>query len=317
MSELSIEKYDLHKVRNDVYSLETDDEKYIIKTFNNSGLKKKINNFRSGKVTRFDNEIKVYELLETISFKFFNHPKLIKTDNETYIVCEYIKGKEGWDKKLINQENLIAGLLEFQFSKIKVGKSILQKITSMFQRKIPNKIICWSLKLIDRPVDFIKVFKLNVLLLHEIIFYKPRGDCLFTHNDLFRFNNMINTIDGCLYIYDFEFAMLENKWFLIDIYDLSFDLEKLELDIKFFSEYIKQLSNVISLDKCIYYLEKQTRIILIRKILGVSMTAKASLDNKEQCKKFIKEILLNDKKYDNWYTKNIVPICEAVQKEKS
>lgn len=298
--------YEVQKVRGNVYYVKSSKANYIIKTFNCSKHKKIIHDIKGGKATAFENELRVYQSLQNKTFKIFKYPNLVKTDGQSYIVIEYISGNNGWDKNIISNEKLISSLLEFQFSNAKTESNFIKNIMINYHRRIPYKIIRWSPCLIKTPFDVIDWIKCNLILLRCSLCYRGEHEGLFTHNDLFRCNNIISGNDGNMYFYDFEYALYEKKWFLIDIFDLVFNMEKCKIDVELLKEYIKQFSCKLPFAKCECYLEKQTRIILLRKLLGVIISKKVKEDNKKCCRIFIKNILLSDKKYEEWYEENIV-----------
>lgn len=308
MKEMCIEYYNARMIHDEVYYVEAKNEKYIVKINAQSLLRRTINNFFRAKDIAFHNEIWFYRKISEKSYNQFRYPRMIKSDGKNYIVLEYISGTAGWNKAIVSQQQLVNALLEFQFSGIVFEESFIKRTLTKWYRKVPCKAIRWAYKLIKTPADLITWLKCILIVIKGIIVVKKINYHIFNHNDLFYFNNLITGNDGNLYFYDFEYVIAENKWFLTDIFDLSFNLETLELQSELLSEYIRQVACKIGDLNILCHMEMQTRVILIRKLLGVILSRRRKEDNKANCRNFIINILLSEKNYKQWYKKNIESI---------
>ncbi|NLB79514.1 MAG: hypothetical protein GX796_11940 [Clostridiaceae bacterium] len=309
MKEMNTEYFNAKMIHNEVYCVEANNEKYIVKINAPSLLRRIINNLNRAKDIAFQNEIWFYKRISEKSFKHFRYPRMIRTDGKRYIVLECISGTDGWNKTIVSQQHLISALLEFQFSGIVIEESFTKRTLTKWYRKVPCKAIRWAYKLIKTPADLITWLKCILIVMKGIIAVKKITYPICNHNDLFYFNNLITGNDGNLYFYDFEYVIAEDKWFLTDIFDLSFNLETLELQSELLCEYIRQVACKTGDLNILRYMESQTRVILIRKLLGVILSRRRKEANKDNCRNFIINILLSDKEYKQWYTKNIESIC--------
>ncbi len=308
MKELRVENYQSYQLVKDVSYVRTDHNRYIVKILKLSFVRRLIDYIKRGRCLAFENEIKVYHSLEYQSFTLLNHPKLIHSDGKSYMVLEHIDGTRGWDKRIISTSDFITALLEFQFCKIKIETNLLKKILMRWYCKVPCKIFRWSFLLIKSPKDIRISLRCIWITLKNVIMIKKYKHTILMHNDLFYYNNIITGYDNNVYFYDFEYAMEENKWLLLDILDLSFDLSTLEFKPRLFLQYLKQISIHRSMYSYITnHIIGLTRVILIRKVMGALLSNSTKLSSKMACKKFLNDILLSEQEYLKWYIKNIKP----------
>jgi len=224
------------------------------------------------------------------------------------MVLEYISGTNGWDRRVVSQNCFIKALLEFQLSGINIKTNFVQSILTKWYRKVPCKIIRWSFLILKSPKNIVIAFKCVLITLIQSIKLKKYPYAITTHNDLFYFNNIITGYDKHIYIYDFEYVMLEKKWILIDIIDICFNLSTLRFDTKLFDEYIIHLfRQQLLFHNTLKNLNGQVRVILIRKILGVLLSNSIDSKQKINCRRFLKNILLSERNYYLWYSININP----------
>jgi hypothetical protein len=295
------------KIQNGVYCIEKKQRKYIVKISKPSLVALMIDHIRDGRHIAFENEINFYLSLNNRLCHYFHYPKLVKTDGRNYIMMEYIAGSKGWDNRLVSKESLIKALLEFQRLSIDMKSNCFKHILNLWHRKIPCKILRWSFAIIRTPYDLITLIRCLRLTLYYSVLIKPT-DPILVHNDLFYFNNLITGLNHRLYFYDFEYVIKENKWILIDILDISFDLLTLTLRSDLLAEYRKQISDNTTIHHYILTnAEALTRVILIRKILGALLTSNTEPSLKSEQRKFLDRILLSDKEYKEWYQKNMKP----------
>lgn len=313
MAEFNVNNYCVNKLVNDVYYVETNYNQYIIKILKLPFVRRLIDYIKRGRFLAFKNEIKIYHSLEYKSFDRLRYPKLIHTDGKSYMVLEYIEGTKGWDQGVIIPSDLIKALLEFQFSGIKVKTNFINRILMKWYCKVPCKVFRWSFLIIKEPKDIATAFQCIWITFKNSLMIKKYKKSILMHNDLFNYNNLISGYDDNIYFYDFEYGMYENKWLLLDILDLSFDLLTLKLKPDLFVQYMKQISVHRSIYKYIMdHIIDQTRVILIRKVLGAMLSKTTRMSSKRACEIFLKDILLSEKEYLRWYIQNIKPYISYI-----
>jgi len=308
---LSLDISNIGKIQNNVHYITFNDKEYLLKT---SSQKRfiKLRNILRYRHNKFINETYIYEFLSKQNSTHFRFPQLLDTDCCSYILYEFIDGNDGWDRHNISTESFMNNLVEFNLLQYTDKKPWYYKLMEFLNKKIPNKIFFWSIKLIRQPQDILYWSKCISLLIRKAIFVKSEETTLLVHSDLFFHNNMISTKDSSLYFLDFEYTHNDSKWFLIDIFDVSFNLTSLKMDCPTLEMYMLTLSKTIDANMCISYLQKQTRIILLRKCLGVLNTSSNTTELKNRNHHFICHVILSDQAYAQWYDTTIQPVVESI-----
>ncbi|MBI9014036.1 MAG: hypothetical protein JEZ08_17510 [Clostridiales bacterium] len=303
LEELDLEIISLENISPTVFLLKTHEKTYILKFYGESGIRRLINYIRRDKFVCFKNEIEVNRQLLQSDKRLFLFPEMLKTDGKNYILFEHIEDYMISRKDELKEKDVISSLIAFQTSDIRVQHNFYYRYRIFIKRNIPMKILRWSHKVVDGPTHLLLLIKCYLFLLKALIVSKKTNVSLQTHNDLFRYNNMILNKDNQLVLCDFEFVKSDQKWFLIDIIDLCFDLQTFEFDQTLFDKYITELSEIVELNASGYKI--QIKVILLRKILGRLTRRDLTLEQRKILVEFIEEILMNRKAYDQWYAVNI------------
>lgn len=258
----------------------------------------------------FNNEIYVYYALTKNKYKFtyMNHPKLISyTKNENFYIS-FIEHKEVSSDE-IDKENLVKALLEFQNASIfnyetdLINNSINRLRMNLTLQTI-KWILCRSIKLFGRSTTY-KLCKIVIDLSQR----NKNNIRLNQHNDFYKnesklLNNILLDKNENIYFIDFESAINTRKWIFLDIVDLCFGLNFHEdgIDFEMLELYLIELSNTERLtDELV---KDQIHFALIRMSLKITNSKTINCSYKQKWLVFCKEILVNNKKYNEWYKSN-------------
>lgn len=240
----------------------------------------------------FKTELAVNEAILATPFKS-KVPKLLFTDYKSFLVFEYLEATDGLptnkELNLINQ-TLIEGYLQFHrdldFKIIRFSKfhSIYSVNLSYFRSSI------YYLK------NYSIYIKLVLIFIGSNLKQKKIGRFLI-HKDLKNYQNIMHDNEN-IYFIDFANVNLENKWIMIDIVDLAFNLDTHNLDESLILLYLEKLNNP-NINSNV-----QIRFILIRKFLyliGYYRNIK-----KSHCREldFLSKVLLDELGYKTWLNEN-------------
>lgn len=276
-----------------------DQKKYILKTKSRrNDLVGKILNLYNNRA--FLNELRVYSFLDKNTDRRFLHPKLIKTDNKSLLILEFVDGFKGWEKSKVSNAEMAKSLWYFN----NIGGNEIK-----LKKNNQNWLFIKSMKGLLR-LYINKVINLRLLISAGDILYRNNKlqrtlDPVFLHNDLFGPNNILTCTNGEVLFLDFESASFESKWILKDIIELSFDRRKQSFNWGLLKEYREYLyKNYSNLDDVNFPI--QIRFVLMFRMIQVLLSkTKAITDkHKEYCKSILLEILLNDEAYENWIQEN-------------
>ena len=274
-------------IKSGVYLVVVDNIKYILK----------VKRFKRW----FGLELLINKKLLKYDFKYFNFPKLIDTDKKNYLLFEYIEGSRGINKKHINKELLISGLLEFNTFFIFKNKEETRDIYGGFLFSVFISILRGIFLYGFSNIGTVASLKCFVILCKNSICEKPFNYYFLQHRDLGNEDNKISSKDGRVYFIDFAQTRKENKWILMDIIDISMPKKTLKLDHDLFILYLKKLNKEI--DKNIN-IKRQVRMALLRKTLH--LMGEKSNKAKHISKNFLLQILLNNNKFNKWFEENMI-----------
>lgn len=118
------------------------------------------------------------------------------------------------------------------------------------------------------------------------------------HRDLGNPGNIKLIEQDKIVILDFASFGIQKKWILGDLIDISFSLESIQMNLKFYNTYV----NKMKLDYPDIYnnlnFNNQVRIALLRKTINFLVYSNHSYP---KLYSFIDKVLLVDEKYETWY----------------
>ena len=184
----------------------------------------------------FQNEIRVLQKIMTTKDLEFKIPELIAFNQKKFIESEYIP------KKLISNKEKFKDLLVRSLSSI---KNIERPVKWFFVKEYifnilesPMRKTIWLCFRLKKKYN-VKIFKIIYAIL-KLDYLRSRNQEKISpsvvHNDL-GYNNIIYGKDSIIYLIDWEDAIYEHRWPLIDLTDMSLNYNNGQLDNNFLNKY--------------------------------------------------------------------------------
>lgn len=260
-------------------------------------IRKLIRRFR-GSSRSFKTELLLLKNFTNIKYQFFKYPELIKYKINKYLLMEYIESKCGWDKKNITTKKMANAVLEFNISakedsflSVRNNNRVIIKILYLSISKV------WKLVGAREALSCIRV------LIKSTLKQKKFNNSFMMHKDLIGNNNVLSS-GGDLYFIDFESVILERRWILNDIIDVS-----LTKDLKVNNELVQNY--LLNLEKCTHLdvelnIAAQFRVALLQRLIRRLFSKNEySVMHREKWVDFLRNDLLSDKGYEKWYGNNV------------
>lgn len=248
-------------------------------------------------------QIGVYQRLDTQQFTSLNYPRLVKTDNETFVLLTYIPHTSDHPKDLELKRRIVASLIEYQTCSLNPAEAFVMKpflhlalspFWTVFRQTLTRvrrqygsalAISClkalWTCRQRQSPLD------------------KP----IWLHND-FHHNNVLVDKHGNVYIHDFEQTVAERRWVLIDIAHQATDTATFSIDLDLIRLYVDHLKATNARFGTLNY-AAQLRFALLHRCLQ-HLISKAPPDNvKQQYLEFISTILVPEEAFRSWYAESV------------
>lgn len=299
----------LYKIREHgkTWGYEIGDSKYIIK------LNKQIEGLTANPVkllrnylnnAYFKNEIAIFKLLEGVEKKYLHYPGIVSTDEENYLILEFLEGEKGCNESLIDTSVFAGAIMEFNtLSYIKRPITKEYNISSLLNNPF-LKVIRWSLLQLPKRLGL----KITLKTLRTVLRISKETQIIevpfLVHGDLFKKNNIFTTKAGISLI-DFESSILGHKWILADIIDLAIKND-FSFDRTLFWLYMDSLNmSGIQLEEI--FIKGNIHMVFIYRVLSCLVYKKrpGSL-NHEDLRRFLINNLLEDSGFNLWYEQNIL-----------
>lgn len=288
----------IHDRNKSIYLIESDVNKYILKLCRNFSRKnvfiKKLNE------NYLNIEILVYEYLYKEKGKNFKVPRVVSWEKNKYILLEYIDFENKFEIDNVSSD-LIEAFVDFNTigSNINIYNDYKGKIYNYYSRHVVKILTNTFFKL--RKIYGINIFfRVLRVVIHSTKKQIKLSEPFLLHRDIGLWKNNIHFKNNQLYLIDFESCILEKKWVLKDIIDIASGLN-LEVDIGIIDKYLEKIENKgFNINQI--NLKIQLRISLIHSVINtILLYEKLDKSNKEKYYNFLVDILLEDKKYDEWY----------------
>ena len=210
-----------------VFYIDTDKGKLVLKTkVKRHNILLEIFNARS---MSFRNECHFYDVLSKTKKKHFRIPEVIDTDNETYLLLDFVEGKERWINTKIGKSKMARALVEFQTKDV----DNIPIVRNNFSKLLVMNYI-WPLKfIIDGRISLLfKTIKADIACSLQ----EKEKNRIISNNDA---RNVIQGDDDHIYFFDLETCSVTRKWLFRDIVHLAYSKESIDCDI--IREYIEEL----------------------------------------------------------------------------
>ncbi len=268
-----------------VFYIDTDKGKLVLKTkVKRHNILLEIFNARS---MSFRNECHFYDVLSKTKKKHFRIPEVIDTDNETYLLLDFVEGKERWINTKIGKSKMARALVEFQTKDV----DNIPIVRNNFSKLLVMNYI-WPLKfIIDGRISLLfKTIKADIACSLQ----EKEKNRIISNNDA---RNVIQGDDDHIYFFDLETCSVTRKWLFRDIVHLAYSKESIDCDI--IREYIGELRKKRSFNT-----RAQLRKQLIQRIVTSMNSRKKRRRDRKEYYGFL-YTFIDDDRYKRWYDKNI------------
>lgn len=249
---------------------------------------------------RFKNEIMVNECIAKEVFNSLRFPRMLESDGSTYAVFEFIEGREGLDKSAVSEGQVVDSLIELHMLRTK-PRHALRERSLLRMLRLPVSFLRRTLDMFWRQRDIRVLVKCLLILIRSCVRQRPIGTSLLVHNDLLP-NNTLTDANGVWFILDFENCLPENKWILIDVVDIAFDRETLQVDMTLVSRYLRRLQE-FGVNTALVNVELQIRLILIYRVMQAMRSPRYVDTDRSRFSDFLKCVLLKDREFGLWLTR--------------
>jgi len=249
---------------------------------------------------RFRNELIVNRCLSAETFRSLRFPRMLESDGLTCAVFDFVEGREGLDRSVVSDEQIVDSLIELHTLQIRPRYSLRERLALMMLR-LPISLLRRILDLFWRQRDIGVLVRCLLVLIRCCAKQRPIGTGLLVHNDLLS-NNILTDADGRWFIVDFENCFPESKWVLIDVVDVAFDRSTLQLDVALVSQYVCRLQKS-GIDTRPVNLELQIRLILTCRIIQAIRSPRYGDADRSRFSGFLRDVLLNDSEFRLWLTR--------------
>lgn len=249
----------------------------------------------------FKREVHFLKHLYEYDAKNFIVPKIINTDGKTFMYLEFLDGhflktcSGHYDPRTIAR-----GVRELHLFRC-------ERVISFPAIFIQRYITTVGLS-IHRGAAQLAISKRNPMILINTlkIYYScfikssKQSTYFFHHRDLINHDNSFVISDGRLGLIDFGNARAERRWILNDIIDLSIDYD-ININLDLLKECLRE---ILPLCHKPIVIKDHVRVALMRRFLHpMRLTTH---------REFLFDVLLEDFKYHQWYSRNIEPGIASV-----
>lgn len=253
-------------------------------------------------------EASIYKNFPYKTYSVLKTPDLISTDEKTYLLLDRVEGEKGWNRHLISDQIMAAGLYEFNTSHLKWTQNPFRALFFKMWNNLEFQILKALIKLfLKKMIDFDTFVHYIKICLNQSGTQKrvKRENTFFLHNDLFGPNNIITGTGGQLYLCDFECVIKERKWILKDVIELAFDkqsMHNLQINVDLIQCYMEMIKDKYDLE---VRLESQIRVVLIARTSRIMLSKSETISesDKRQAEFFFRKILLNEVEFCDWLRK--------------
>lgn len=247
-------------------------------------------------------QVAVYRALSKRQFRSFRYPRLIETDEASYLLLEYITPRESGNSSEEFKSKLALSLLEFQTSGLQfehagVGNMLLDVVLS------PGWAILRSayFGVGKRCGPRFALRCLRTVLLCQRLQAKFEIPVVI-HND-FHHDNVLVSDGNQVYITDFENVAMERRWLLLDIVHYAVGTQEFYVDLEQIRRYLLALRE--SGFRSAVNVAAQLRFALLRRMMLNLASDVPPEEVKRQCEQFISTVLLPDDAYRTWFVEHI------------
>lgn len=224
----------------------------------------------------FQNEFRVHNEILKIKGLDFKVPEIIDSQTSFYFLSNFISQKKLNNKVDIDDSlnhKICLALLSIAKIKRPIKWNFFKEFTFRFMENPSRRILIDVHKACrSNNIRFFKAFKLILKL--EFIRFKNKNKIPpnLIHNDL-GFNNVLIDHSNQIFIIDWEDALWEKKWPLVDITDLALNVKTGYFNISLLDNYFDKIKNrypylsdsIIECHIKFGYLRRLSRLLIMKK----------------------------------------------------
>jgi Phosphotransferase enzyme family len=221
--------------------------------------------------------------------------KPLASDGKSYIIFENLVGS----RPISNQrwlDSLTPGLVEFALAPLPGLPTAMQRTAFRILEAPSCRIAQRSIsRQVRRELGFLGVARCWVFLFKANLKTPRQSRKINIHNDLAPHNLLIS--EGEPFVLDFEDAVPEARWLLVDIVDAAWDRTTLDLDkraVRHFAESLRSAG--LRFD-----LQSQLQFALVRRALMWIANAEVPANRRHDLKTFLRHTLLDRRKFGVWF----------------
>jgi hypothetical protein len=235
-------------------------------------------------------QAKVYRALAKQSYRHLRFPRLVATDDRRYLVHEYLETQPHGEHDLPRGQ-LLLSLMEFQMAGVDVssplamtaarapGVLLLRRLLSGLRARLGWAVVPRALQ------AMLSCYRAQPKLARPIL----------RHND-FHYNNLLLTTSGVLFLSDFEYVSLDDRWLLGDIVHYAVGTKSYVIDTEVVFEYARLVEREFGFE---LDLAAQIRFSLMMRV-GQLILSGAPPAVASEYARFFCSTLLNDSEFDRW-----------------
>ena len=273
-------------------------EKFILKIKRPDSSKSWIDHLR------FYNESRVYKYFSTRKFKNLNTPNLIHIDSESFLI-EYLERCPDVLLADIEKDQFINAYIELQTLNLKSNRWF--DLRYQLYRGLFYQGIAVPLLSLRKKIGLKRSLQSIILFLQLNFTHKKLSQKYWLHGDITSNNVFYNKKDNKLYFIDFENMFYTRKWLLMEVIEQCFyyDNSGFYFDGTHLNSYLSH-ADLSGEDLKKINIKKQIRFsILLSIISNLSFT---KIINKRKLLQEFLPVVLENKKFDLWYSENVVPL---------
>jgi len=222
-------------------------KKYILKCQPEStGVIHSLVRFIFGGSLPFQNELRIQKNLDEFQKIHFNTPKIIHVSQGKYYVSEFISQSAVLDIESISRElksKISFALFDIKRMKKPQGFCFFKNFAFRTLESIRKKVVTDAINAKNEfEVSLFRVLRLLIKLEFKRIFLYKKIPASLIHNDM-GINNILLDTDDSIYIIDWEDALWEKSWPLVDITDFSLKITTGDFDPHLLIEYFREIKN--------------------------------------------------------------------------
>jgi hypothetical protein len=236
-------------------------------------------------------QARVYMALGRLACRHLRFPKLIASDFRSYLLLEYIETRPHGEHDL-PRDAVLGSLLEFQTADVDIPDPVFPNAARTPGVRLARRLVGRLRKRIGWPAT-----RRALLAAGRCYHEQPRMKRkVVRHND-FHYNNLLLADDGAVYMNDFEYVSLDDRWVLGDIINYAVGTRYFHIAVDIIREYAKMMADALDAEVC---LPAQLRFCLLSRVGDLLLSRVAPAEVVSRYWSFFESVLLDDREFARW-----------------